>query len=253
MSKAILTISNVSMKYGKQFVLNNINLSVGKGEFISLLGPSGCGKSTLLRLVAGLERPAAGFIFKQGIDITDKTPFERNIGIIFQNYALFPNMTVYNNVAYALKSRHLPKDEIKKRTLSMLEEVGLTDQLNKKPSQLSGGQQQRVAIARTLVLRPDIILFDEPLSALDANIKVTLRKLIKDIQKKYGSTIIYVTHDVEEAFALSDRIVMMKETEIVQIDKPSTMYHHPIDDYVKNFVKDSLDNKIKSIEENINE
>ena len=253
MTEAILTIKNLSMKYGKQFVLNDINLSIAKGEFVSLLGPSGCGKSTLLRLVAGLEKPATGFILEQNIDVTNKSTIERNIGIIFQNYALFPNMSVYNNVAYALKCRHLSKEEVNKRTMSIIEEVGLTEHIKKKPAQLSGGQQQRVAIARTLALRPDIILFDEPMSALDTNIKTTLRKLIKDIQKKYNSTIIYVTHDVEEAFALSDRIVMMKESEIIQVDKPATIYQHPVNEYVKNFVKDSLDNKIKSIEENIYE
>lgn len=251
MKDIILKIENLEKKYGNKKVLENFNFSVYKGEFLSLLGSSGCGKTTLLRLLVGIEHPTMGHIYKYDEDITYKTPFQRNIGIVFQNYALFPNMNVYENISYALKARRIPQTEIKKKVDEIIEIVGLQNHIFKKPRQLSGGQQQRVAIARTLVLNPDIILFDEPMSALDANIKLILRKELKDIQKKSGITMIYVTHDQEEAFALSDRIMIIDNNKIVQLDTPSNIYHNPTSDFVKSFVVNQLDEKVRSIKESI--
>lgn len=252
MDDIILRADNVGKKYGNRIILENIYFDVHKGEFLSILGSSGCGKTTLLRILVGIEKPTYGHIYKFGEDVTDKTPFERNIGIVFQNYALFPNMTVYDNIAYALKVRKLSKDEIKSKVDEIIQIVGLSDHVNKKPRQLSGGQQQRVAIARTLVLNPDVILFDEPMSALDANIKVALRKELKKIQKTYNITMIYVTHDQEEAFSLSDRIMLIDDNKIIQLDTPSNIYHKPVNEFVKSFIVNQLDEKIKSIEDSIN-
>ncbi len=247
MNEIILKAEKLSKKYDNKIVLDDFNFEVFKGEFLSLLGSSGCGKTTLLRLLVGIEQPTSGKIFKYNEDVTDKTPFQRNIGIVFQNYALFPNMTVYDNIAYALSARRLPRNEIKSRVMEIIDVVGLTEHIVKKPRELSGGQQQRVAIARTLVTNPDIILFDEPMSALDANIRVVLRKELKSIQKKYGITMIYVTHDQEEAFALSDRIMVIGDNHIVQLDVPSNLYHHPKNSFVKSFIVEQLDEKVKSI------
>lgn len=247
MSNIILTAKNISKKYGNKIVLDDFNFDVYEGEFLSLLGSSGCGKTTLLRLLVGIEQPTNGKIFKHGEDVTNKTPYQRNIGIVFQNYALFPNMNVYQNIAYALTAKKLKRAEVKKRVIEMIETVGLTDHIYKKPKALSGGQQQRVAIARTLITNPDIILFDEPMSALDANIKLALRKELKNIQKKLGITMIYVTHDQEEAFALSDRIMIIDDNRIVQLDRPSVLYNQPKNSFVKSFVVDQLDEKVKSI------
>ena len=247
----ILTVDRINKKYGNKTVLEDMSFTVKKGEFLSLLGPSGCGKTTLLRLLIGVEFPNSGSIYKFSEDITFTAPKERNIGIVFQNYALFPNMTVYQNIAYALKTKKLPKEEIDKKVKDIIETVELTEHAFKKPNQLSGGQQQRVAIARTLVLNPDIILFDEPMSALDANIKLVLRKLIKDIQARYGVTMIYVTHDQEEAFALSDRIMVINDSRIAQLDSPRAIYKNPSSEFVRNFVVSQLDQKIKSIEDSI--
>jgi len=247
MNEIILKAEKLSKKYDNKIVLDDFNFEVFKGEFLSLLGSSGCGKTTLLRLLVGIEQPTSGKIFKYNEDVTDKTPFQRNIGIVFQNYALFPNMTVYDNIAYALSARRLPRNEIKSRVMEIIDVVGLTEHIVKKPRELSGGQQQRVAIARTLVTNPDIILFDEPMSALDANIRVVLRKELKSIQKKYGITMIYVTHDQEEAFALSDRIMVIDDNHIVQLDVPSNLYHHPKNSFVKSFIVEQLDEKVKSI------
>lgn len=247
----ILTVDRINKKYGNKIVLEDMSFTVRKGEFLSLLGPSGCGKTTLLRLLIGVEFPDSGSVYKFGEDITYKAPKDRNIGIVFQNYALFPNMTVYENIAYALKCKKLSKEEIEKKVTEIIEMVELTEHAFKKPAQLSGGQQQRVAIARTLVLNPDVILFDEPMSALDANIKLVLRKLIKDIQSKSGVTMIYITHDQEEAFALSDRIMVINDSRIAQLDTPREIYKNPASEFVKNFVVGHLEQKIKSIGESI--
>ena len=250
-SNEIIRCEHISKKFKTKTVLEDISFSVQRGEFLSLLGPSGCGKTTILRMLIGIEKPTSGRILKNGEDITEAAPKDRNIGIVFQNYSLFPNMDVYHNISYALQSRKMPKDEIDRKVREIIGTVGLEEHVYKKPKQLSGGQQQRVAIARTLVLNPDIILFDEPMSALDAEIKVALRQQLKEIQQKLKITMIYVTHDQEEAFALSDRIMVINDMRIAQLDKPAEIYHHPADAFVKRFVVDHLDMKVKSIEDSI--
>ncbi|MCR5457993.1 MAG: ABC transporter ATP-binding protein [Clostridiales bacterium] len=252
MDNPILKIENLSKRYGKNLVLEDISFEVEKGEFLSLLGPSGCGKTTILRLIIGIEKASSGRIYKFGEDISDLSPMKRNIGIVFQNYSLFPNMNVYQNIAYALKSRKLPNEEIDEKVREIIDIVELNEHVNKKPVNLSGGQQQRVAIARTLVLNPDIILFDEPMSALDADIKVVLRNQLKEIQKKLNMTMIYVTHDQEEAFALSDRVMVLNDCRIMQLDTPYNLYHKPANEFVKKFIVNHLDMKVKSIEDCIN-
>ena len=253
MADTIIQAINISKKFRSKTVLEDISFSVNRGEFLSLLGPSGCGKTTILRMLIGIEQPTSGRILKDGIDITHAAPKDRNIGIVFQNYSLFPNMDVYHNIAYALQAKHIDKDDIDRKVKEMVSTVGLEDHIFKKPKQLSGGQQQRVAIARTLVLNPDIILFDEPMSALDAEIKLILRQLLKNIQRKLGITMIYVTHDQEEAFALSDRIMVLNDLKIAQMDTPYDLYHNPADPFIKRFVVDHLDLKVRSIEDSIGE
>ena len=238
---------NINKKYNGQIVLEDISFEIFKGEFVSILGSSGCGKTTLLKIIMGIEKPNTGVILKEGVDITNNKPSERGMGMVFQNYALFPNMNVYQNVAFALKSHHLSKEEIKSKTEEVIKIVGLEDFKKKKPGKLSGGQQQRVAIARTLALNPDIILFDEPMAALDADIRMSLRKEIKNIQKQFNKTIIYVTHDQEEAFSMSDRIIVMNDNHIAQYDTPNKIYHHPANDFVKSFVVHHLDEKADAI------
>ena len=250
---AIIRCEHIHKKYKSKTVLEDISFDIRRGEFLSLLGPSGCGKTTILRMLIGIERPTSGKIIKDGADITDTAPKDRNIGIVFQNYSLFPNMDVYHNISYALQSRKLNKEEIDRKVKEIVETVDLGEHIYKKPKQLSGGQQQRVAIARTLVLNPDIILFDEPMSALDAEIKVVLRQQLKEIQKKLRITMVYVTHDQEEAFALSDRIMVLNDLQIAQLDTPYQIYHNPADAFVRRFVVDHLNRKVKSIEDSIKE
>jgi iron(III) transport system ATP-binding protein len=246
-----LRIQNINKKYGTKSVLEDITFDVQPGEFVSILGSSGCGKTTLLRIIMGIEKPDTGSILKDGKNITDLKPSERGMGIVFQNYALFPNMNVYDNIAFALKCRHLSKDEIKKKVDWAIKAVGLVDHAYKKPAMLSGGQQQRVAIARTIVLDPDIILFDEPMAALDADIRMSLRKELKDLQKNLHITMIYVTHDQEEAFSMSDKVIVMYDSLISQMGTPHEIYCHPANDFVKRFVVGHLDEKVRSIEEHI--
>lgn len=214
------------------------------GEFLSILGPSGCGKTTLLRILIGLLSPYSGEILLDGQNITKATPDKRGMGIVFQNYALFENMTVLKNVEYALKLRHESKS--REIALSLLEQVGLSEHIKKYPAQLSGGQMQRVAIARTLALSPSIILLDEPMSALDVATRLSLRAELKRIQRDSGTTMIYITHDQEEAFALSDRIMVMGNAKIHQLGTPREILDRPADDYVKSFVIDNLKIKIDS-------
>jgi ABC-type sugar transport system ATPase subunit len=249
----IIRCENIGKKFGTKTVLEDISFTVNRGEFLSLLGPSGCGKTTILRMLIGIERPTSGRIIKDDVDITDVPPKDRNIGIVFQNYSLFPNMDVYHNISYALQCRKTGKDEIDRKVREIIDTVGLEDHIYKKPKQLSGGQQQRVAIARTLVLNPDIILFDEPMSALDAEIKVVLRQQLKEIQEKLRITMIYVTHDQEGAFALSDRVMVINDMQIAQLDTPYNIYHNPADPFVRRFVVDHLNQKVKSIEDVIRE
>lgn len=242
-----LTIQHLTKSFGERTVLDGLSFSVRDGEFLSILGPSGCGKTTLLRILIGIESADGGDILKDGVSIRTAPPSRRGMGIVFQNYALFPNMTVLQNVTYALRFQPALKAKAKDIALDILEKVGLTEFLNKKPAQLSGGQQQRVAIARTLALSPDIVLFDEPMSALDAANRVALRREIKDIQKKFGITMIYITHDQEEAFSMSDRVMVMETGTIAQIGTPQKVYHHPANAYVENFVTRHLEEKISSI------
>ena len=242
-----ISVINLNKKYNGQIVLEDISFDINEGEFVSILGSSGCGKTTLLKILIGIEKCDTGMILKDGEDITNNPPSKRGMGLVFQNYALFPNMNVFNNVAYALKAHKMSKEDVKKRVDEVLEIVGLTDFANKKPGKMSGGQQQRVAIARTLALNPDIILFDEPMAALDADIRMSLRREIKEIQKKLNKTMIYVTHDQEEAFSMSDRIIVMNDNHIAQFDTPNNIYKHPANDFVKRFVVNHLDEKANAI------
>jgi putative spermidine/putrescine transport system ATP-binding protein len=203
---------------------------------VSFLGPSGCGKTTTLRMIAGFERPTAGRIVVNGADITNKAPNQRNVGMVFQSYALFPNMTVADNVGFGLKIRKRSKDQIRKRVGELLELIHLPDKANRYPWQLSGGQQQRVALARALAIEPQVLLLDEPLSALDAKIRVSLRNEIRAIQRQLGITTVYVTHDQEEALSLSDRIVVMSEGRVEQIGTPFQIYNFPSTGFVARFV-----------------
>ena len=239
-----LEIKDLKKTYGGKTVLNSISFDVKDQEFLSILGPSGCGKTTLLRILIGIEGFDSGSIVMDGRDISSAPASSRGMGIVFQNYALFPNMTVLQNVMYALKFRKDRKDRAREIALDIIDKVGLTEHLNKKPNKLSGGQQQRVAIARTLALSPDVVLFDEPMSALDAANRVLLRREIKDIQHKFGITMIYITHDQEEAFSMSDRIMVMDNGNIMQIDTPKEVYHHPANDYVRQFVTHQLEEKM---------
>lgn len=247
-----LTVHNLEKEFDGKKTLNNVSFEVYQGEFLSILGPSGCGKTTILRILIGGLQPDSGIVEKDGVDITKCHPSERGMGIVFQNYALFENMTVLQNVEYALKIRKENKSKeaqakIREKVLEMIRHMELEEHMNKKPALLSGGQQQRVAIARTLVMNPDIILFDEPMSALDAATRLSLRKVLKDIQKDFGTTMIYITHDQEEAFAMSDRIMVMKEANVVQIDTPENIVKYPANDYVKEFVVDNIQTKVDSL------
>jgi len=231
-----LSISHVSKQYGNAVVVDNFNLDVEKGEFVSFLGPSGCGKTTTLRMVAGFEIPTTGKITVGGDDITNKAPNQRNVGMIFQAYALFPNMTVAQNIGFGLTVRKMPADEIKQRVDEMISLINLEKHANKYPYQLSGGQQQRVSLARALAIRPEVLLLDEPLSALDAKIRVSLRAEIRAIQKRLGITAIFVTHDQEEALSISDRIVVMNVGVMEQVGTPFEIYNFPKTQFVANFV-----------------
>lgn len=324
-----ISVINLNKKFNGQIVLEDISFDINEGEFISILGASGCGKTTLLKILIGIEKPDSGAVVKDGIDITSNLPSKRGMGLVFQNYALFPNMSVWNNVAYALKAmkiehpvldengnqvlivdkigikelkdkineikykikelikkntdeakseiedlnnkisnlnqqikklqdnpslpkmkgEHLSTEEIKQKVDEVIDTVGLTDYANKKPGKMSGGQQQRVAIARTLALNPDVILFDEPMAALDADIRMSLRKEIKALQKKYNKTMIYVTHDQEEAFSMSDRIIVMNDNHIAQFDTPNNIYKNPANEFVKKFVVNHLDEKVAAIQD----
>lgn len=242
-----LEARDVSKSYGNNQVLRRVNFSVHDGEFFSVLGSSGCGKTTLLQILIGLLDADDGKIFKDGNDITTLDPARRGMGIVFQNYALFDNMTVFKNVAYALQFHGVTAEAATSKAQQMLEIVGLKNFASKMPAQLSGGQQQRVAIARALALEPDIILFDEPLSALDASTRLDIRRELKNIQRTLGTAMIYVTHDQEEAFALSDRVMILNRGVVSQIGTPEEIVTAPANDYVQSFVVDNLRMKIDSL------
>ena len=246
--KKDLEVKNISKKFNGKEILKNISFDVYDGEFLSILGASGCGKTKLLRILIGIETADSGEIIRNNKKITNMLPSQRGMGIVFQNYALFPNMTVLENVAYPLKIKKGYKKNAKELAIDILKKVGLEDQMNKYPNELSGGKQQRTAIARTLALNSDIILFDEPMSALDADNRLALRKEFKEIQKKFNITMIYITHDQEEAFSLSDRVMVMKDGKIEQLDTPNKIFNSPKTEYVKKFVKQHLIDKVSSIE-----
>jgi len=231
-----LVLENISKHFGSLVAVQNVNLVINPGEFICFLGPSGCGKTTLLRIITGFEQPTSGLIKYAGNVINDVIPQKRDFGIVFQSYALFPNMTVYQNVAFGLKMRKMPQKLIDERVADILQLVGLTEWAGHYPSQLSGGQQQRVALGRALAIKPKVLLLDEPLSALDAKIRVRLRIVIKKLQEELGITMIYVTHDQEEALALADRVAVMRSGEIRQIGTPWEIYKEPRSSFIAEFV-----------------
>lgn len=238
-----LSVRNLTKTFDDKTVLNNISFDLYEGEFLSILGPSGCGKTTLLRILIGLDKADSGEILKAGQDISALKSIDRGMGIVFQNYALFPNMSVLQNVEYALTLRPETKKDARDIAMHTIEQVGLTDQINKRPNQLSGGQQQRVAIARTLATNPDIILLDEPISALDVANREIMKRELKAIQQKFKATMLFITHDQEEAFFLSDRIMILNQGNIEQIDTPLNVYKNPKNQYVSDFVVEQLDKK----------
>ena len=234
---AFIEIRNVTKAFSQTTVaVKDFSLDIDKGELISFLGPSGCGKTTTLRMVAGFEVPDRGSIYIKDTDVTHVSPNQRNVGMVFQAYALFPNMTVADNIGYGLRIAKKPREEIEKRVKEMLVLVHMKDYEDRYPHQLSGGQQQRVALARALAVHPQVLLLDEPLSALDAKIRVSLRGEIRTIQKELGITTIYVTHDQEEALSISDRIVVMNSGKIEQIGTPFVIYNYPQTEFIAQFV-----------------
>ena len=237
MAEKCLELKDIRKSFSKdEVVLKEISLSIDKGEFITLLGSSGCGKTTTLRIIAGLETPDSGKVYLEGKDVTALAPEARDVNTVFQNYALFPHMTVADNIGYGLKLKKIPKAEIKKRVSEMLELVQLPGYEKRKPSELSGGQRQRVAIARSLVNNPKVLLLDEPLGALDLQLRRAMQLELKKLQKKLGITFIYITHDQEEAINMSDRIAVMNHGTFEQIGTPDEIYNHPKTSYVATFV-----------------
>ncbi len=232
----IVEIEGVNKIYGSNHVVKDLNLSIEEGEFLTLLGSSGCGKTTTLRMIAGFEEPTTGTIMVEGERVEDKEPFERNVNTVFQSYALFPHKTIYDNIAYGLKMKKVPKAEIKERVYEMMEMVQLGGFEKRYPSQLSGGQKQRVAIARALINRPRVLLLDEPLGALDLKLRKQMQLELKRLQKKLNITFIYVTHDQEEALTMSDRIAVMHDGVIDQLATPTEIYEHPKTKFVATFI-----------------
>jgi spermidine/putrescine transport system ATP-binding protein len=235
----IITVESLSHKFGDKFVLQNINLSIGKGEFVTILGPSGCGKTTLMRLIGGFLNAKNGRITIAGQDMTRTPPHLRPVNTVFQRYALFPHLNVYDNIAFGLQLKKLPKEEIKKRVMQVLKIVTMTDYEERNVDTLSGGQQQRVAIARAIVNEPEVLLLDEPLAALDLKMRKDMQMEIKAMHKKLGISFLYVTHDQEEALTLSDRIVVMREGIIQQIGTPIEIYNEPANSFVADFIGES--------------
>ena len=237
-----INLKNLTKEYithdgkGTFLAVDHINVDIEGGEFVTLLGPSGCGKTTILRMIAGFEAISDGEILFDGERINEKTPDKRDSSMVFQSYALFPHYNVFDNVAYGLVNKKMPKDQIKQKVLAMLELVGLRDLDQRMPNQLSGGQQQRVALARALVMEPGVLLFDEPLSNLDAKLRVYMRKEIRKIQQRVNITSVYVTHDQSEAMSLSDKIIIMNSGHIEQVGSPTEIYQHPISHFVADFI-----------------
>ncbi len=233
---AHIRLRHVSKRFGETLAVDDVSLDVAEGSFTTLLGPSGCGKTTTLRMVAGFHRPDTGDIFLRDVRVTDLPPHRRNTAMVFQEYALFPHMTVAENVGYGLRMRRVPGPEARRRVAQALEMVGLGGQERKFPHQLSGGQQQRVALARALVVEPEVLLLDEPLSNLDAKLRVRVRTEIRQLQQRLGKTTLYVTHDQEEALAISDQIAVMHNGRILQVGSPAEIYFHPANRFVADFV-----------------
>ncbi len=235
-SASFLTVRGLSRNFGSFQALRDIDLDIKRGEFVCFLGPSGCGKTTLLRAIAGLDQQDQGTIHMAGRDVSHAPPSERDFGIVFQSYALFPNLTVIDNVGYGLVNRRRPAREIASRVAELLALVGMPEQGSKYPIQLSGGQQQRVALARALATSPELLLLDEPLSALDAKVRLRLRDEMRSLQQRLGVTTVMVTHDQEEALAMADRIVVMNEGAVEQVGTPEEIYRHPRTPFVADFV-----------------
>ena len=241
---ATITIQDAVKRYGNDTIINGLSLQVNPGEFFTLLGPSGCGKTTLLRMIIGFNSIEGGTFRINDRVINDIPTNKRNIGMVFQNYAVFPHMSVFDNVAFGLKNRKVPKNEIQERVDRILKVVKIDHLKDRMPAKLSGGQQQRVALARAIVIEPEVLLMDEPLSNLDAKLRVEMRNAIKRIQQQFGITTVYVTHDQEEALAVSDRIAVMNNGVIQQIDVPSRIYQRPVNQFVSNFI--GLSNFLKA-------
>lgn len=237
--KPIIEVKGVSKFFGEKTALDNINLSIKKGEFVTILGPSGCGKTTLLRLIAGFQTASEGVIRIAGEEITQTPPHKRPVNTVFQKYALFPHLNVYDNIAFGLKLKKMPKDTVFKKVKAALKMVGMTDYEYRDVNSLSGGQQQRVAIARAIVNEPEVLLLDEPLAALDLKMRKDMQMELKEMHKTLGITFVYVTHDQEEALTLSDTIVVMSEGRIQQIGTPTDIYNEPINSFVADFIGES--------------
>ncbi|TKW64988.1 MAG: ABC transporter ATP-binding protein [Paracoccus denitrificans] len=236
MSDAFLSLSDLTLGYGGQVAVDRLNLSMNRGELLALLGPSGCGKTTTMRAIAGLLTPMGGRITLDGRDITRTAPNRRGIGLVFQSYALFPHLTVFENVAFGLRLQGVSRDDITRRVGAALESVGLSGFADRQPKALSGGQQQRVALARSIVVEPKLLLLDEPLSNLDARLRLEMRSELARLQKDLGITMVYVTHDQAEALALADRIVVMRDGRIEQIDTPANVYERPRTAFAAEFI-----------------
>ena len=239
MAKKIIEIKNVSKSFGGKDVLKDINLYINKGEFLTLLGPSGCGKTTLLRMIAGFLKPDEGSILLDGKDLEGTSPYERPLNTVFQRYALFPHLDVYDNIAFGLKLKKVPQEEIDKRVRRVLKLVAMSDYEDRDVETLSGGQQQRIAIARAIVNQPKVLLLDEPLAALDLKMRKDMQIELKEMHKQLGITFIYVTHDQEEALTLSDTVVVMNEGRIQQIGTPTDIYNEPVNSFVADFIGES--------------
>jgi len=233
---ASVEVRGVTKRYGNVTAVDNVSLTIAAGEFLTLLGPSGCGKTTLLRLIAGFETPDAGSLLIGGVDITNRPPYHRPVNQVFQSYALFPHLTVGENVAFGLRMQKMPEREISQRVAESLTLVSLTDFANRHPHQLSGGQRQRVALARALAPRPQVLLLDEPLSALDAKLRRTMQLELKRLQRQLGVTFVFVTHDQEEALTMSDRIAVVNHGRIEQLGSATTIYHQPGSAFVADFL-----------------
>src|SRR5262245_60902200 len=232
----VITVDHVVKRFGDYVAVHDANFEIARGEFFSMLGPSGCGKTTTLRMIAGFEQPTTGRILLEGKDVSRVPPYRRNVNTVFQHYALFPHMSVYDNVAFGPRSRKIDEADVKKRVAELLEVVRLQKFATRKPTQLSGGQQQRVALARALVNYPSALLLDEPLGALDLKLRQAMQIELKRIQREVGITFIYVTHDQEEALTMSDRIAVMNEGKVEQIGSPEEIYHSPSSVFVANFI-----------------